>query len=851
MVVKMQSSGNKILHGLMLWIYLLSLFISPVYAEEKVPAGSQKPAQQVPAAGVVDTAKPQATTEVEAAPIDPLWQQALQAAEQARADAAKSDAAVNALATTATEMNAAQKKAEQAAGQIDVALKQTATATELAQSQAAEDGKAAMLVAQKLIEASQQTATRLLQRQTDAIKQTEQTLGSTRQASTAAGQASSSAETNKTNQQQQLTDKLGADAKAKQAQSAAAKVHEQAQADLKAKESGLQQAKASLQTAEQKKQTDKQALEQASGLSQQAQAEVGKWQKELEQATASLANAELKLQQLGKMLVETKKSPAETAPVDAGKPTPAPATEAPAKEKTAALAPSTSAPATEAVQASAAAKQAQKAIDQAHSAMEQARSAALQARDSALQSKVSTETALQKVTSEHQKAQAVLPPLTATLEVSTQAEQAASKTLATSQTAYDASVAAAQQAQTDFQQTQQQAQTAAQALTEAQQALALAQKRHEQSLAHQAEMAQSEKLINERLAQLKTELAALQATEKQLQVVATLASGQLKLADEHVAHVKDLVAKMQAGNWTLAALTPEPPAMVALGKQLFFDRRLSGNGSMSCASCHSPMLGWGDGLALGIGHNGQTLKRASPVIINVAYEKLFMWDGRFASLQAQVLGPITSPVEMNAKIEDVIARLKSVKGYAKSFAQLFPKKGVSAETLGLALASFERTLISNTSPFDKWLQGDTTAMPKEAQDGFRVFVDSRKGNCAACHQGGNLTDDGFHNIGLASFAAADADKGRFAIKPVKLMQGAFKTPTLRDINKSAPYFHDGSSATLAQVIEHYRKGGEVKTNLAPEMKELKLTDQEAHSLLVFLNNLSSDSQPFELPVLPM
>lgn len=851
----MQVREKKSVHGFIIWIYLLSQFISPVYAEGTVPPDSSPQVAEQPSSPEV---KVDATPD--AVEKDPLWQQALLASEQAKLDAAKSAVAVQGIANSLKVMAEALVQGQLSATQIDAALTQVASATELAQVQLAQTGQGTMLVTHTQLTDLLLKVAPLLEQQNDAINQTEQALNSARLASAAAVKANDSAQASLINKQQQLTGKQAEDTAAKQAQAAAALQHEKAQAQLLVQEQKLAQVSEAFKTAELQKQTESRALQQAQTIEQAASSGFQKWQAELKLATAALGSAELKLQELDKLLLKPKQTPAlEVERADTTTAQPPVATESSIDDSTpeagteAGLAePAVTQPqAKEALQANAAAAQAQTDIEQALSAMQQARNATQQARDSAQQAKTAAEIALDKASAEHKAAADALPALTTAVELATQTELAAATSLASEQAAYDASASSAKQLQADFQQAEKSAQLTSAALKDAQQVLSQAQKHQQQAQVHQAEMAKAESQLGDSLTQLKADLASLQGSEKAIQAVQLQGAEQLKLADAHLVHVQKLEADMQAVNWTLTAPAAEPEEMVRLGKQLFFDRRLSGNGSMSCASCHSPMLGWGDGLPVAIGHKGEPLKRASPVIINVAYGKRFMWDGRFPTLEAQALGPITAPQEMNARLDEVLQRLQSVAGYKQSFTQLFPKKGITAETLGQALASFERTLISNSSAFDKWIQGDTTALSKKAQDGFRIFVDSRKGNCAACHQGGNFSDEGFHNIGLKGSELADADKGRFAIKPVKSMQGAFKTPTLRDLAKSAPYFHDGSATTLPAVIEHYLKGGETKANISRDMKELKLNEEEVQALLEFLNSLNSPSQAFELPVLPM
>lgn len=290
---------------------------------------------------------------------------------------------------------------------------------------------------------------------------------------------------------------------------------------------------------------------------------------------------------------------------------------------------------------------------------------------------------------------------------------------------------------------------------------------------------------------------------------------------------------------------------IELGKKLFFDPRLSRDSNMSCATCHSPLFGWSDGLATAKGFKSQVLGRASPTVINTAYNDIQMWDGRKKSLEDQAMGPMMSNAEMNMDIPMLMKWLNETEGYRSLFEKAYPGEKISEVTVAKAIASFERTVISKNSPFDKWLNGNKKALTKQQVRGFEIFVDPNKGNCEVCHSAPNFTDNGFHNIGLASFGEKEPDLGRFAEKPLKLMKGAFKTPTLRDITYTAPYFHDGSATTLEEVVAHYVKGGVVKTNLSPNMKALDLSEDEQADLVAFLKALSSPREAFELPILPL
>ncbi len=310
-------------------------------------------------------------------------------------------------------------------------------------------------------------------------------------------------------------------------------------------------------------------------------------------------------------------------------------------------------------------------------------------------------------------------------------------------------------------------------------------------------------------------------------------------------------------HWLLPDTPPYPEnnkptaERVALGKQLFFDPRLSRNGNMSCASCHSPMFGWSDGLPTARGHDGMLLGRASPTVINTAYNSIQMWDGRKKDLEDQAIGPMEASVEMNSDFDQMFSFLNNNKGYKAAFEKAYPGEGISKETIAKALASYERTIISNDSPFDRWIKGDKKAMTEQQVRGFKLFIDPAKGNCAICHSAPNFTDDGFHNLGLASAAGEDADPGRFAHKPIRILKGAFKTPTLRDVSLTAPYFHDGSAKTLMDVVEHYAMGGIVKENLSPNIRKLDLTRQDKEDLVAFMEALTTEHDPVALPTLPL
>lgn len=289
-------------------------------------------------------------------------------------------------------------------------------------------------------------------------------------------------------------------------------------------------------------------------------------------------------------------------------------------------------------------------------------------------------------------------------------------------------------------------------------------------------------------------------------------------------------------------LTPE---RIELGKALFFEPRLSGTNRMSCATCHNPSLYWTDGLSKGVGKNSQQLKRATPTLVNVGFTRRLFWDGRARGLEAQALLPIKSPIELGQNIAELTRELGSIPGYVDLFAKAYPGEGITEMTIAKALASFQRTIVSPyNSPFDRWVAGDNNALSDAAKRGFALF--DGKARCNVCHSGQNFTDNSFHNIGLSN----GDDIGRYEFIKVKVLKGAFKTPTLRDITRTAPYMHNGEYQTLEQVIEHYVKGGVDKSNLSPDMKAIKLTRQEKADLLEFLKSLTDEPQPFTVPVLP-
>ena len=282
----------------------------------------------------------------------------------------------------------------------------------------------------------------------------------------------------------------------------------------------------------------------------------------------------------------------------------------------------------------------------------------------------------------------------------------------------------------------------------------------------------------------------------------------------------------------------------ALGKKLYFDTRLSAANLLSCASCHSPAYGFGDGQARGVGHNMKQLGRRSPTIVNLAFGEIFMWDGRAGSLEEQALGPIQAEVEMALPLEELLKRLKAIGEYKPLFDAAFPGKGIAGETIAKAIATYERTVVSGRAPFDAWIDGDEKAISDSAKRGFMLF--NTKAECQNCHSGWNFTDDSFHDIGLS-----DADIGRGKQLPnIVKMQQAFKTPGLREITRRGPYMHDGSVASLEAVMEHYNDGGINRPSRSELIKPLALSAQEKTDLVAFMKTLTSNMDPTTVPVLP-
>jgi cytochrome c peroxidase len=282
---------------------------------------------------------------------------------------------------------------------------------------------------------------------------------------------------------------------------------------------------------------------------------------------------------------------------------------------------------------------------------------------------------------------------------------------------------------------------------------------------------------------------------------------------------------------------PPTPEKIELGKQLYFDPRLSIDKTISCASCHDPEKGWSNGEAVATGVGNLKGGRSAPSVINAAYYSTQFWDGRAKSLEEQALGPIQNPIEMNMKMVDALERINQIKGYREQFEKVFGSPEATDDRIAKAIAAFERTVLSGDAPYDKFKAGDTSALSESAQRGMKLFF--AKARCSSCHSGPNFSDSAFHNIGLES-----KDPGRYDVSKLKGDTGAMKTPTLREIAKTAPYMHDGSLKTLEEVVAHYNKGGNNNPFQDEEIFALKLSDQEQADLVTFMKEgLSSASYP--------
>lgn len=286
---------------------------------------------------------------------------------------------------------------------------------------------------------------------------------------------------------------------------------------------------------------------------------------------------------------------------------------------------------------------------------------------------------------------------------------------------------------------------------------------------------------------------------------------------------------------------PMTAAKIELGRQLYFDKRLSVDDTVSCATCHDPKKGFADTEKVGIGIQGKLGNRNSPTSLNAALYDLQFWDGRAPSLEEQAKGPIVNPVEMGMPSLDTLAeKLKKIPEYQKAFGEVFEGK-MTADNIVKAIAAYERTLLAGDSPFDRYLYGkEENAISPAAKRGLEVFRE--KGRCVTCHEilssYALFTDNKFHNVGVG-MDKPSPDLGRFLATKEDKDVGAFKTTSLRSVALTAPYMHDGSEATLESVVELYNKGGVPNRHLDGGIRPLNLTEQEKKDLVDFMKSLTS------------
>lgn len=301
------------------------------------------------------------------------------------------------------------------------------------------------------------------------------------------------------------------------------------------------------------------------------------------------------------------------------------------------------------------------------------------------------------------------------------------------------------------------------------------------------------------------------------------------------------------------ALPPKPPlglppvtwpadnsysaARVELGRNLFFDPRLSSNGKVSCATCHPPEHAFAGGEPPPLGVTGTPLRRRAPTLINRAYGRSQFLDGRAATLEEQITGPITAPDEMGTTPQAAAAAISSIAGYARLFEEAFGDRQVTFDCITKAIASFERTILSGNSPYDRFLNGDKHALPPGAKRGLDIF--ERSGECSECHRGYNLTDEKFASLGIGP-DGRPPDLGLAGISGKRHDEGKFKVPTLREVVHTGPYMHDGRFRTLDEVLEFYRKGGKPGPRLDSRIAPFFLDARAKADLTEFLQSLSGE-----------
>ena len=294
---------------------------------------------------------------------------------------------------------------------------------------------------------------------------------------------------------------------------------------------------------------------------------------------------------------------------------------------------------------------------------------------------------------------------------------------------------------------------------------------------------------------------------------------------------------LHADNFLIPHDNPMTKDKIELGRALYFDVRLSSNDTISCATCHAPNMTFTDNQPLSLGINRQKGSLGSPTVINRVFSKEQFWDGRASSLEDQAKGPLVNPLEMgNPNHEYVINKLKKIDGYVKWFSKVF-NNDVNIDDLSKAIAAFERTIVSGNSRLDQYNMGDEAALTASEKRGLTLF--RGKGKCSQCHAGFNFSDEMFHNIGIG-WEGAEINVGRYAVTKKASDIGAFKTPTLREISKTAPYMHDGRFATLEQVMDFYVRGGVQNPFMDKLIIKMDLKKQEQKDIVAFLKALNGE-----------
>jgi cytochrome c peroxidase len=321
------------------------------------------------------------------------------------------------------------------------------------------------------------------------------------------------------------------------------------------------------------------------------------------------------------------------------------------------------------------------------------------------------------------------------------------------------------------------------------------------------------------------------------------------VSDKPIGNIVQIKVPLGLPPVPIPADNPPTAETISLGRKLFYDTKLSKGDTLSCASCHNPQMGFTDGLQFSHGVGGQIGVRNAPTIANAAYLPFQFWDGRAISLEEQAAGPIANPIEMDQPHEASVSKLNDDPAYKPLFLKAFGPGGVTLSRVEKALASFERTVLSGNSAFDRYeFGGDKNALTPTQIRGLAIFLDPTRGNCAACHTVNDkyalFTDGKFHNIGEGVGDEGEFnDVGRFHQTQVATDKGAFKTPTLRNVANTSPYMHNGSLKTLNEVVDFYAGGGNSNPYLDKEIRAIKLSSQDRSDLVAFLQSLTGEMPP--------